>query len=88
MNAVIRVYRMVEQFLGNLPRTLMLFLAVYCMRNPLMGHFQELYWPLKCPVEFLLLLLLALALSSALRLVMSHGNESPADQIQVNKTDA
>lgn len=81
MNAVVQMYRKAEEFMGNLPRTLLLLLAVYFMRNPFIaGHFVELEWYYKWPAEFVVMLFLALALSALLRLARSHGNESPADQ--------
>lgn len=81
MNTLVQLYRKSEEFLGNLPRIPLLLIAVYFMRNPFVaGHFVELEWYFKWPAEFLVLLLLAFAVSAGLRLAMSHGNESPADQ--------
>jgi hypothetical protein len=81
MNTLLQLYRKVEELLGNLPRVLLLLMAVYFMRNPFVNsRVVELSWYFKWPAEFVVLLFLALAASALLRLARSHGNESPADQ--------
>lgn len=73
-------WRITENFLGNLPRVVLLALAVVFMRNPIVGRYSDMGWYLRLPLEFVLLLLVTLAVAAALRVAVNHGNEGPDDE--------
>ncbi|MGH7441404.1 MAG: hypothetical protein ACREKE_01895 [bacterium] len=68
-----KVFAAIEDLLAYLPRTVLLVLAVFVMRNPFAeGSLHRFGWYVRLPLEFVLLLFLALALAAALRLIRDH----------------
>jgi hypothetical protein len=74
-----RILMAMEDLLSRLPRLVLLMLAVLVLRNPLAdGAFSLWGWYFKLPIEFLLLLFVALAFGAAVRVGSGYGDEGPA----------
>ena len=74
-----RMLMAMEDLLSKLPRLVLLLLAVVVLRNPLAdGAFSSWGWYFKMPIEFLLLLFVALAFGAAVRVGSGYGDEGPA----------
>jgi hypothetical protein len=74
-----RILMAMEDLLSKLPRLVLLMLAVLVLRNPMAdGAFSLWGWYFKMPIEFLLLLFVALAFGAALRVGSGYGDEGPA----------
>jgi hypothetical protein len=71
----------IEERLQQLPRVILLAVAVLIMREPqIQGTFLDWGWYLRLPIEFVLVLLASLAVATVVKLVRSHGDEGPADE--------
>ncbi len=74
-----KILMAMEDLLSRLPRVVLLLLAVLVLRNPLADGSYSLWpWYCKMPVEFLLLLFVALAFGAAVRVGSGYGDEGPA----------
>jgi hypothetical protein len=74
-----RILMAMEDLLSRLPRVVLLLLAVLVLRNPMADGAYSLWaWYFKMPVEFLLLLFVALAFGAAVRVGSGYGDEGPA----------
>ncbi len=73
-----RLLSALENLLDNLPRVLLLALAIVAARNPLVdGRFAYLAWYLRMPLEFVVLVLLALTAAQIFRVLGYDGDEPP-----------
>lgn len=79
-----KAFDAIENLLAYLPRTALLALAVFAMRNPFAEHSLDRFgWYVRMPLQFLVLFFLALMLAAALRLAFSHGPEAKPEARRV-----
>jgi|GEM_PF-4437688 len=65
-----------EDLLNQLPRIVLLALAVFILRNPIVGGlFMSWAWYFKMPCEFVVVVSAALALCAGIRVAAGHRDD-------------